>query len=131
MRDLETEIETRTGRLDELQGGHAMLKEEVDEEDVAEIVAKWTGVPVSRLMEGEMSKLVRMEDELHARVVGQDQAVTGSRTRSAGRVPACPIRTGRSARSCSSVPRASARPSWPGRSPTSCSTTSGRWSVST
>jgi len=53
-----------------------MLKEEVDEEDVAEIVAKWTGVPVSRLMEGEMAKLVRMEDELHARVVGQDDAVT-------------------------------------------------------
>src|SRR6476646_7523461 len=76
MRDLEGEIETRTTRLDELQGGHAMLKEEVDEEDIAEIVAKWTGVPVSRLMEGEMAKLVRMEDELHARVVGQDEAVT-------------------------------------------------------
>ena len=53
-----------------------MLKEEVDEEDVAEIVAKWTGIPVSRLMEGEMSKLVRMEEVLHARVVGQDEAVT-------------------------------------------------------
>ena len=53
-----------------------MLKEEVDEEDIAEIVAKWTGIPVSRLMEGEMSKLVRMEDELHARVIGQDDAVT-------------------------------------------------------
>ena len=76
MRDLEAEIETRTARLDELQAGHAMLKEEVDEEDIAEIVAKWTGVPVSRLMEGEMAKLVRMEDELHARVVGQDDAVT-------------------------------------------------------
>jgi ATP-dependent Clp protease ATP-binding subunit ClpB len=76
MRDLEADIETRTTRLDELQAGHAMLKEEVDEEDVAEIVAKWTGVPVTRLMEGEMTKLVRMEDELHARVVGQDDAVT-------------------------------------------------------
>ena len=76
MRDLEAEIETRTVGLDDLQGGHAMLKEEVDEEDIAEIVAKWTGVPVSRLMEGEMQKLVRMEDELHARVVGQDEAVT-------------------------------------------------------
>ena len=52
-----------------------MLKEEVDEEDVAEIVAKWTGIPVSRLMEGEMSKLVRMEDVLHERVIGQDDAV--------------------------------------------------------
>ena len=53
-----------------------MLKEEVDEEDVAEIVAKWTGIPVSRLMEGEMSKLVRMEDVLHGRVIGQDDAVS-------------------------------------------------------
>ena len=60
----------------ELQGEHKMLKEEVDEEDIAEIVAKWTGIPVSRLMEGEMSKLVRMEEVLHARVVGQDEAVT-------------------------------------------------------
>ena len=53
-----------------------MLKEEVDEEDIAEIVAKWTGIPVSRLMEGEMQKLVRMEDVLHSRVIGQDDAVT-------------------------------------------------------
>ena len=52
-----------------------MLKEEVDEEDIAEIVSKWTGVPVSRLMEGEMQKLVLMEDELHERVIGQDDAV--------------------------------------------------------
>jgi ATP-dependent Clp protease ATP-binding subunit ClpB len=52
-----------------------MLKEEVDEEDVAEIVSRWTGVPVSRLMEGEMAKLVRMEEVLHQRVVGQDEAV--------------------------------------------------------
>ena len=52
-----------------------MLKEEVDAEDVAEIVAKWTGVPVSRLMEGEVAKLVRMEEVLHQRVVGQEEAV--------------------------------------------------------
>ena len=62
-------------RLDELQSDGAMLKEEVDEEDVAEIVAKWTGIPVSRLMEGEMAKLVRLEDVLHERVIGQDEAV--------------------------------------------------------
>jgi ATP-dependent Clp protease ATP-binding subunit ClpB len=52
-----------------------MLKQEVDEEDVAEVVAKWTGVPVTRLLEGEVAKLVRMEDVLHERVVGQDEAV--------------------------------------------------------
>ena len=65
----------RPQRLAELQADQQMLKEEVDEEDVAEVVAKWTGVPVSRLMEGEMSKLVRMEDVLHERVIGQDEAV--------------------------------------------------------
>jgi ATP-dependent Clp protease ATP-binding subunit ClpB len=52
-----------------------MLKEEVDAEDVAEVVAKWTGIPVSKLMEGEVEKLVHMEDRLHERVVGQDEAV--------------------------------------------------------
>ncbi len=73
---VDREIEAMTERLNELQHDGAMLKEEVDEEDVAEIVAKWTGVPVSRLMEGELAKLVRLEEHLHERVVGQDQAVT-------------------------------------------------------
>ena len=76
MRDLETEVEAKTVRLDELQSELQMLKEEVDEEDIAEIVSKWTGVPVSRLMEGEMAKLVRMEDVLHDRVIGQEDAVS-------------------------------------------------------
>jgi ATP-dependent Clp protease ATP-binding subunit ClpB len=70
-------VEEATARLDELQAnGQRMLKEEVDEEDVAQVVAKWTGVPVSRLMEGEMAKLVRLEEVLHERVIGQDEAVT-------------------------------------------------------
>jgi ATP-dependent Clp protease ATP-binding subunit ClpB len=72
---LEREIEQMSNRLVELQHDGAMLKEEVDEEDVAEIVAKWTGIPVSRLMEGEVAKLVRLEDVLHERVIGQDEAV--------------------------------------------------------
>jgi ATP-dependent Clp protease ATP-binding subunit ClpB len=75
MRDLERRIADESERLNEQQGDHPLLKEEVDAEDVAEIVAKWTGIPVSRLMEGEMAKLVRMEDVLHERVVGQDEAV--------------------------------------------------------
>ncbi|MSW61961.1 MAG: AAA domain-containing protein, partial [Actinobacteria bacterium] len=75
MRDLEVEIEASTSRFDEMQSDEQMLKEEVDEEDVAEIVAKWTGVPVARLMEGEMEKLVRMEEVLHQRVIGQNLAV--------------------------------------------------------
>ena len=70
-------VEEATARLEELQSnGQRMLKEEVDEEDVAEVVARWTGVPVSRLMEGEMAKLVRLEEVLHERVIGQDEAVT-------------------------------------------------------
>ncbi len=73
--DLERQVEEATKRLAELQGDQKMLKEEVDEEDVAEVVSKWTGVPVSRLMEGELHKLLRLEDVLHERVVGQDEAV--------------------------------------------------------
>jgi len=72
---LEQQVAAATARLAELQADQQMLKEEVDEEDVAEVVSKWTGVPVTRLMEGEMEKLVRMEDVLHERVVGQDDAV--------------------------------------------------------
>jgi ATP-dependent Clp protease ATP-binding subunit ClpB len=75
--ELERQVEDATRQLEELQsGGQRMLKEEVDEEDVAEVVSRWTGVPVSRLMEGEIAKLVRMEQVLHERVVGQDEAVT-------------------------------------------------------
>ncbi|HSB84766.1 MAG TPA: ATP-dependent chaperone ClpB [Ilumatobacteraceae bacterium] len=75
MPELERRIAEATAHLDELQSEHRMLKEEVDAEDIAEVVSKWTGVPVSRLMEGEMSKLVRLEELLHQRVIGQDDAV--------------------------------------------------------
>ena len=74
--DLERQIEAATATLDELQKSQRFLKEEVDAEDVAEVVSRATGVPVSRLLEGEVEKLVRMEDALHARVVGQDEAVS-------------------------------------------------------
>jgi len=73
--DLDARIEEATAELAKLQSGQRFLKEEVDAEDVAEVVSRWTGVPVSRLLEGEVDKLVRMEDNLHARVVGQDDAV--------------------------------------------------------
>ena len=73
--DLERQVDDATARLDELQVEQKMLKEEVDEEDVAEVVSRWTGVPVSRLMEGEIEKLIHLEDHLHQRVVGQDDAV--------------------------------------------------------
>jgi ATP-dependent Clp protease ATP-binding subunit ClpB len=74
--ELEARVEQATKALAELQSHQKMLKEEVDEEDVAEVVSRWTGVPVSRLMEGEVAKLVRMEDVLHERVVGQEEAVS-------------------------------------------------------
>ncbi|MEX0847999.1 MAG: AAA family ATPase, partial [Ilumatobacteraceae bacterium] len=74
--ELERRITEATSHLDELQSGNRMLKEEVDAEDIAEVVSKWTGVPVTRLMESEMAKLVHLEDLLHQRVIGQDEAVT-------------------------------------------------------
>ncbi len=74
--ELERRIEEATAHLDELQSSQRMLKEEVDAEDIAEVVSKWTGVPVSRLMEAEAAKLIHLEEHLHERVVGQDDAVT-------------------------------------------------------
>lgn len=73
--EVEKLLETEQKRLEELQSDGVYLKEEVDEEDVAEVVAKWTGVPVSKMLEGEMQKLVQMEDKLRTRVIGQDEAL--------------------------------------------------------
>ena len=73
--ELDRHLEEASKHLAELQGSSPMLKEEVDAEDIAEVVSKWTGVPVSRMLEGEMAKLLRMEEVLHQRVVGQDEAV--------------------------------------------------------
>jgi ATP-dependent Clp protease ATP-binding subunit ClpB len=74
--ELERTLTDANTALAKLQAGQAMLKEEVGEEDVAEVVSRWTGVPVSRLMEGEIEKLIRLEEHLHRRVVGQDPAVS-------------------------------------------------------
>jgi len=74
--NLEKEFKAENEKLAKTQKGHQMLKEEVDAEDIAEVVGKWTGIPVSKLMEGEKEKLVRMEEGLKARVVGQDEALT-------------------------------------------------------
>jgi ATP-dependent Clp protease ATP-binding subunit ClpB len=73
--ELERQVDDATANLAKLQTDQSFLKEEVDDEDVAEVVSRWTGVPVTRLLEGEVEKLVRMEDALHGRVVGQDEAV--------------------------------------------------------
>ncbi|MFO1518363.1 MAG: ATP-dependent chaperone ClpB [bacterium] len=72
---LQKELDGENQKLATLQKGDKMLKEEVDAEDVAEVVAKWTGIPVSKMMESEVAKLVHMEDRLRERVVGQDEAL--------------------------------------------------------
>jgi ATP-dependent Clp protease ATP-binding subunit ClpB len=73
--ELQRALEQEQERLREIQGDHPLLKEEVDEEDIAEVVSRWTGIPVNRLLEGEMQKLLRIEEDLHKRVVGQDEAI--------------------------------------------------------
>ncbi len=74
--ELEGRLAEQEERLRKLQADRPLLKEEVGSEDIAEVVAEWTGIPVSRLLEGETEKLLRMEEELHERVVGQDEAVS-------------------------------------------------------
>ncbi|MFZ2071796.1 MAG: ATP-dependent chaperone ClpB [Halobacteriota archaeon] len=73
---LQNELDAQNKKLHEIQKDQQMLKEEVDEEDVADVVAKWSGVPVSRMLEGETEKLIQMEERLKQRVVGQDDAIT-------------------------------------------------------
>ncbi|KPK25409.1 MAG: Clp protease ClpB [Nitrospira bacterium SG8_3] len=73
--ELEKSLEEENRQLADLQSGQRMLKEEVDSEDIAEVVAKWTGIPVSKLMEGEKEKLLHMEEKLQERVVGQHKAI--------------------------------------------------------
>ena len=74
--DVDRRIKEQEARLAALQKDQKMLKEEVDEEDIAEVVSRWTHIPVSRLMEGEIQKLLQMEERLHKRVVGQEEAIT-------------------------------------------------------
>jgi len=73
--ELQSSLESENERLHDVQSRRRMLKEEVDEEDIAEIVSQWTGIPVSRMLEGEVQKLIHMDERLRLRVVGQDEAV--------------------------------------------------------
>ncbi|MEO8354325.1 MAG: ATP-dependent chaperone ClpB [Chloroflexota bacterium] len=75
LRELEQKIQAAEAKLKSLQSEGALLKEEVDTEEIASIVARWTGIPVTRLLEGETQKLIHMEERLHERVVGQDEAL--------------------------------------------------------
>jgi ATP-dependent Clp protease ATP-binding subunit ClpB len=76
LNELQRALEQEQARLVEMQGDRPLLKEEVGEEDVAQVVSRWTRVPVSKMLEGEMQKLLRIEHDLHARVVGQDDAIS-------------------------------------------------------
>ena len=71
----EEAIEAAKAKLAELQQGHAMIKEEIDADDIADIVSRWTGIPVRKMMQSEKDKLLHLEDELHKRVIGQDEAI--------------------------------------------------------
>lgn len=75
IKQLETDLEDANKKLNEIQEGRAMLKEEVESEDIADIVARWTGIPVTKMLQSEREKLVHLEEELHKRVVGQDPAI--------------------------------------------------------
>ncbi|HEY7926969.1 MAG TPA: ATP-dependent chaperone ClpB [Candidatus Dormibacteraeota bacterium] len=74
--ELERAVAAEQQRLADLQGARPLLKEEVDEDDIAEVVARWTGIPVSRMLEGETQKLLQLEQRLHERVIGQDDAIS-------------------------------------------------------
>jgi ATP-dependent Clp protease ATP-binding subunit ClpB len=75
IKEAETQLEESMKQLHELQGDSAMIKEEVDSEDIADVVSRWTGIPVSKMLESERAKLLRLEDELHQRVIGQEEAI--------------------------------------------------------
>ena len=76
MQQLETEIAEIHQNLQQRQGAEAMVKEEVTADDIADVVSRWTGIPVTRMLQSEREKLLHLEDELHARVIGQDEAIT-------------------------------------------------------
>lgn len=75
IKEAEKQLEEAKAKLEEVQSKSKMIKEEVDSEEIAEVVAKWTGIPVSKMLESEVSKLLRLEDELEKRVVGQEEAI--------------------------------------------------------
>ena len=75
IKEKETEIEALQTELHVRQGSRAMIKEEVDAEDIADVVSRWTGIPVNKMLQSEREKLLNLETDLHKRVVGQDEAI--------------------------------------------------------
>ena len=103
--------------------GNRLVREEVTADDIAEVVSRWTGIPVSRMLQSEREKLLHLEEELHRRVIGQDEAITAVSDAVRRSRPDCRIRSGLSPRSSSSAPRASVKRNWRRRWPSTCSTT--------
>ena len=99
-----------------------LVQDRVTDEEIAEVVSRWTGIPVNKMLEGERDKLLRMEEVLHNRVVGQEEAIKVVSDAVRRSRAACPIRIARPVPSCSSARPASARPSCASRWPNSCST---------
>ena len=117
----EEEIKEVQAKLKTMQGAAAMIKEEVDSDDIADVVSRWTGIPVSKMMQSEKDKLLRLESELHTRVIGQEEAINAIAMRFVVVVPACRTRNDRSVLSSSSVLPVWVRRSWPRRWPSICS----------
>ncbi len=129
MIQLQRDLEDKKKELGDLQQTSRMLKEDVDETDVAEVVSAWTGIPVSKMLEAEQEKLVHMEDYIKRRVIGQSQAIDAvsnavRRARSGLSPEDRPIGT-----FISWGPPGWARPSWPNLWPSSCLTASRPWCV--
>jgi ATP-dependent Clp protease ATP-binding subunit ClpC len=132
LRDKERRLTNKKRELEDArESGESGERPSIAEEEIADIVSMWTGIPVFKLTEAETQKLMRMEDELHKRVIGQHQAIVAvskaiRRARAASRT-----RSARPARSSSSARQGWARPSWDARWPSSSSGTRRRWSAST
>ena len=130
--ELQQRLHAAEEALNVKQQDGAILKEEVSEDEIAEVVSTWTGIPVQKMMQGEMAKLVDLEDKLHERVVGQDEAVSvGGRRHPPQPRGAFRPRPPHRLASCSSAPRAWARPSWRRRWRSTCSTARRPWCAST
>ena len=119
----EEEIREVQEKLKTMQGASAMIKEEVDSEDIADVVSRWTGIPVSKMMQSEKEKLLHLESELHTRVIGQEEAISAIVMQCVVAVPDYRTRNDRSVHLFSSVRQVSVRQSWPKRWRNICSTT--------
>jgi len=129
--EMEKKLEAQNTLLESQEKGGVELKQSVTEEEIAQVVSRWTGIPVSRMMETEVARLVNLEERLGKRVIGQEQAIHAVARPSSGRALACPTPTVPSAASSSWGRRAWARPNCPRRSPRFSSTTRTAWCAST